>query len=946
MFFLSPSHCNRISPHLRATLAGCIVSSLAVHIPAQEPPQSSISPARKSFPDPLNARPLNPIFDLFPDSSLADFSTLLDAPAGKHGFLGAKDDGHFYFEDGVRVRFWGVTITQEHIDIPKERIDVVVDNLARAGCNMVRFHSLDNPAGFQYGFARRTIIDDAPPHEHDTQHFDAEYRDRLDYWIARLKERGIYSFIVLRGFRTYHDGDGVPNPEKLPRGATPFAFFNKRLIELQIQFARDLLFEHVNPYTKLPLGKDPAVALIEVFNEDSLFSRPNMWHEMIEPYGEEFRRLWTDYLKRSYGNSAGLRKAWTNSEGKTALQSGESLESGNIALPDMAANESFERAQSDSFADPAKSPARRRDAVRFAVELQRNYFKQMIGALTEMGLKVPATGVVAGISLPDTFSAAQEFGFTAENMYQEHPSFEPGREWQPPFYYENGNYLWSSGPYSAMPFVTRYRWSGKPVAVREWATCWPNQYRASSILEMASYGRFQDLDALIYFAYYTTGDFTRLGSFDLNNDPARWSLYGLGAQIFLGKNTVAPAERLVQIGYSPEDLSAYSSWMDPLHTISWVHRTENAVLTPDFEPSGDLFVMSGRSHSIGFSGKYGLLFSNAKFVTAEQHEAATGEKALWQESGYALEAKSADGASLQFNNIGYNDSQSTSIAGAGTFSASQVRKLKLEPIGVDKDRDIALGAYDEQRKNLIFSKLPLDLVPRFAFDLTNHWYETPMDHASLDRGVFISDTNELVRDTRSGVLTIDTPTVQVIQGMVTTGTVNQTPSGKLKVISSSPFAVIAAISLDGKPLNESNKYTIKMVTIAENRKQSLEPAKHPAMKGKFVMSSEGSTPIVTKGIPTTATATQVFMNGRELISAGMVNGTWELLIERDRNSAYLFCDTINVPFKVNLRESRQDNPAGYTMQRFFNETAPPLPEHVAEEFTYPAWAKYIALTFK
>ena len=36
----------------------------------------------------------------------ADFSHLLDAPAGKHGFVRVKD-GHFYFEDGTRIRFLG-----------------------------------------------------------------------------------------------------------------------------------------------------------------------------------------------------------------------------------------------------------------------------------------------------------------------------------------------------------------------------------------------------------------------------------------------------------------------------------------------------------------------------------------------------------------------------------------------------------------------------------------------------------------------------------------------------------------------------------------------------------------------------------------------------------------------------------------------------------------------
>lgn len=42
--------------------------------------------------------------------SPVDVSFLLDAPAGKHGFVVVKD-GHLATEDGQRIRFWGVNIT-------------------------------------------------------------------------------------------------------------------------------------------------------------------------------------------------------------------------------------------------------------------------------------------------------------------------------------------------------------------------------------------------------------------------------------------------------------------------------------------------------------------------------------------------------------------------------------------------------------------------------------------------------------------------------------------------------------------------------------------------------------------------------------------------------------------------------------------------------------------
>ena len=42
--------------------------------------------------------------------SPVDVSFLLDAPAGKYGFIQVKD-GHLATGDGRRIRFWGVNIT-------------------------------------------------------------------------------------------------------------------------------------------------------------------------------------------------------------------------------------------------------------------------------------------------------------------------------------------------------------------------------------------------------------------------------------------------------------------------------------------------------------------------------------------------------------------------------------------------------------------------------------------------------------------------------------------------------------------------------------------------------------------------------------------------------------------------------------------------------------------
>ena len=51
---------------------------------------------------------------------------VLDAPAGKHGFVQAKD-GHFYFEDGIRAKFWGTNLTFNANFPDKKQAEILAD---------------------------------------------------------------------------------------------------------------------------------------------------------------------------------------------------------------------------------------------------------------------------------------------------------------------------------------------------------------------------------------------------------------------------------------------------------------------------------------------------------------------------------------------------------------------------------------------------------------------------------------------------------------------------------------------------------------------------------------------------------------------------------------------------------------------------------------------------
>lgn len=189
--------------------------------------------------------------------SVLDLSRFLDAPAGKGGYVTVKD-AHFVKSDGSRLRLWGVNIASTSCFPPKDQAPRIAEDLARLGFNIARFHHLDADWG-QCLFISKT---------NHTRAFDTNNLDRLDFFIAELKKRGIYTSLTMNVHRHFKEGDGVRDWKLLGigKGAT---YFNPRLIELQHEFTRNLL-THRNPYTGLDYRHEPALITVEMVNENSL----------------------------------------------------------------------------------------------------------------------------------------------------------------------------------------------------------------------------------------------------------------------------------------------------------------------------------------------------------------------------------------------------------------------------------------------------------------------------------------------------------------------------------------------------------------------------------------------------------------------------------------------------------------------------------------------------
>ncbi len=222
-----------------------------------------------------------------------DLTGMLDVPAGKRGFVSVGGDGHFYFQDGTRARFFGTNVGGADCAPDKQMAPVVAARLAKYGVNMLRLHSMDSRSGALINYREGT-----------SQQLDPQVLDRIDFFVSELKKRGIYIYLDLLDYRMFRTADGVIEGDQFThnwqgsmKGAS---IFDPRMIELQKDYATKLL-THRNRYTGLRYVDDPVIGVVETTNENSIFyffrnadlSRPyyrNCADRPLEPLAERTLR--------------------------------------------------------------------------------------------------------------------------------------------------------------------------------------------------------------------------------------------------------------------------------------------------------------------------------------------------------------------------------------------------------------------------------------------------------------------------------------------------------------------------------------------------------------------------------------------------------------------------------------------------------------------------------
>ena len=217
-------------------------------------------------------------------------------------------DGHIY-RGAKRIRLFGTCLIYSAA-IPTHAIaDSIADNLAKMGFNALRFHALDDryfPLGILDSTFRPSML-----------HFSPEAMDRLDYFISALAQRGIY-IDICNTFRWWREIDGVPYADSLPKRGNFVMYFYKPMERVMARYITSLL-THYNPYRLCTYAQDPAIAMFELTNENSIF---HAWYNralepgseteyaLKEPFRSILDSIWNHWLTTRYPSRDSLESAW------------------------------------------------------------------------------------------------------------------------------------------------------------------------------------------------------------------------------------------------------------------------------------------------------------------------------------------------------------------------------------------------------------------------------------------------------------------------------------------------------------------------------------------------------------------------------------------------------------------------------------------------------------
>jgi hypothetical protein len=488
--------------------------------------------------------PLNTELDIEAGSAL-DWSALVPwhTPAGKLGRVLAGKGGKMVFADQPEnaAKFYGFNLCFSAQYLAHEQSDRLAMRLRRLGYNAVRFHHYES-----------LLVDRS---DGTSTRLNPQRIDELDYLFHALKQQGIYVttdlFVSRQVFaREVWPGESGNVEMDEFKMAVPV---NERAFENYRQFAKALL-DHVNPYTKLRWGDDPALAWLSLINEPN----PGNFIGRMKP------RLKADY-----------EKAWGVWLAK------HHPDAGSLAMP-----------------TDDRKPESWLLMNLFLADNQREFLARGTKMLREdLHCRALVTNLNAWTNPVQIEAVRPEMDYVDDHFYVDHPEFIE-RPWQLPSRCANRSPVAQGAPGGrGCAFI---RLLDKPFTCSEFNYSGPGRFRGVGGILTGALGAVQDWSVIWRFAYSHAreNEFTpaAAGYFDMATDPLSQAADRASICLFR-RGDMRAATHSVAVACTRDDAlkspRTVRSITPPWTQLAWITRVGSLVVDQPSQAAADIVLPIG-----------------------------------------------------------------------------------------------------------------------------------------------------------------------------------------------------------------------------------------------------------------------------------------------------------------------------------------------------------------
>ncbi|MHB8899970.1 MAG: hypothetical protein ACYC6Y_14580, partial [Thermoguttaceae bacterium] len=446
--------------------------------------------------DPAHAWVFPEVRDTFEPSPI-DLRHLNETVAGEHGFIRLSDDGNRLVRgDGEPIRFWSgsdyawrIPFDDKNLLVsPTERESVAHHArwAAKRGVNMVRFHGHLPPKADRGG---------APVSREEINEIDLHGAWTM---VAAFKKEGIYSTLSPY-WGSHTDNEGSWDLGFEGGNLTGLVFFYEPVQEMYKGWLRRLYTEP-NPYTGIALKDDPAVAIIQLQNEDSL-----LFYTESQIQGkprEQLVRMFGEFLRKKYGSLETALQRYRSYESGWDLRGEDDAEKGTAGLLQMWFFSTDARDRAARWDEPTRN--RMNDQLEFYAELMRTFNTEMEAYLRdELGCRQLINAGNWKTVDPALCDDAERYSYTANEVIGKNAYYGSLHEG-----INTGWQILSQQVYTNWSALKRpYFWpmnvkqaAGHPMMIFESLWVPPNLYAAEGPLVVAGQLSLTGVDSFTWFA--------------------------------------------------------------------------------------------------------------------------------------------------------------------------------------------------------------------------------------------------------------------------------------------------------------------------------------------------------------------------------------------------------------------------------------------------------------